>query len=75
MKTAPAMARAELLETLAAVGETSGVYFEDDGRYLDWSGNVLELGTDGEGLNFEVSRADLVRIHAALTRHLLQTAE
>ena len=75
------MTRETLLESLAAVADENGVYLhDDDGTYIDWSSQVdgkwiFEVGDDSEAVQVYLSRADLVRLHAALTRTLLLDAE
>jgi hypothetical protein len=74
--------REMLLASLVLVNEDAGgVYFDYDqdydGRYIDWSckladgGRQFEVGDGTEGVQLELTRAELVRLHAALTRLLL----
>lgn len=72
--------RDALIASLIAVQDSPGVYFAD-GRYVDWSsrtGSVyhVEIGDgDGEAVQMDASRDDLLRIHAALGAHLLAHPE
>lgn len=70
------MTRDQLIASLTATTDTAG-WFADDGRYADWSeqladgGRRLEAGTDTEAIQLDLSRADLVALHQALTLTLL----
>jgi hypothetical protein len=74
-----------LIASLTAVGESGGWYADSaDSRYVDWSSRtsegeyVMEVGvTDGdiETVRFEMTRDELVALHAALTLTLLANQE
>lgn len=74
------MSRETLLASLEAVADEGAVQFDDD-AYIDFSvkhgddGRCFEAGDDEGGcVQLRLSRADLVRLHAALTRTLLLDA-
>lgn len=73
------MTREQMIESLALVAEHA-LYLDGDadGRYLDWScGNpdegtrTLEVGDGAEAVQFDLTRDEIVRLHAALTATLL----
>lgn len=79
------MTSQQLLATLTAVADDASITFED-GRYLDWSvseddgSRYLEVGeniddSDAAAVCIRLSRSELLRLHAALTKTLLRMAE
>jgi hypothetical protein len=71
--------RQSLLESLGAIRGDGAVCFDDE-RYIDFSakterGRLFEVGNeDGEAVQVELSRAELVALHGELTRTLLEDA-
>lgn len=70
------MTRNMLLETLAAVQDDCDQVQCDDGSYFDWSvGDAgtrsMEVGNGDDAVMIPMTREDLIRLHAALTRTLL----
>jgi hypothetical protein len=71
------MTNAEMIASLTALS-THGAYFDDD-QYLDWSSTIdggrrLEVGDGADCVQLELSHAQLVQLHAALTATLLGDA-
>jgi len=80
------LTREQLLAALEMVAGnvTDACFLDDDGisgRYFDWSGHdgrgtkIMEVGNGETEVMFAVSRADLVKLHAALTKYLLSGPE
>lgn len=71
------MTHDEMTAALAALA-THGVYWDED-QYVDWSsttddGRRLEIGDGDECVQLQLSHAQLVQLHAALTATLLADA-
>ncbi len=72
-----------LLETLAAVADDGGVYFDEaatDGRYFDFStvrdgSRQFEISDSCSVVQMDLNRAEMLRLHAALTRTLMEDAQ
>lgn len=78
------MTREQLIASLTATVDHKGWCTTDldDQRYADWStrtddgGRVLEVGdADGDALQLEMSRDELIEFHRALTLTLLADSE
>lgn len=72
------MDRETLLASLIETADDGAVYY-DDGRYIDFSitegdGRAFEFadGVGDDAVQFTLTRAEMQRLHAALTRALLQ---
>jgi hypothetical protein len=72
------MDRTALLASLTQIADPTGVAFDDD-RYVDWStklddGGVRMEAGDGDGnvAQLDLSHAELVELHTALTLYLLR---
>ena len=76
MNDATMDSRQALLESLAAVADAGAVQLDDD-RYIDFSvesegKRMFEVG-DGQGtVQLELTRAEMLQLHAALTRTLIE---
>jgi len=83
------MTNIESLIASLAVQDPTGVYLDRENivancRYFDWCTQVddhsgirrMEIGDGrGEAIQFDMSREDMVRLHAALTVYLLTNPE
>ena len=65
-----------LAASLVAVAQEDGIRLDDE-RYFDWSmphedGRSFEIGVDGECVQLDMTRAEMLALHAALTRTLIE---